>query len=61
MVIAAGTPRAAGTRQRYGPGAAGLGDPSPHLQFALMFWFMRKKFVGSYFFLMSTSRWYVAP
>ena len=27
----------------------------------LMFWFIRKRFVGSYFFLSSTSRLYVAP
>src|SRR5512135_3155781 len=27
----------------------------------LMFWFIRKRFVGSYFFLSSTSRSYVAP
>ena len=30
-------------------------------QAGLMFWFMRKRFVGSYFFLSATSRLYVAP
>ena len=30
-------------------------------QAGLMFWFIRKRFVGSYFFLSSTSRLYVAP
>ena len=31
------------------------------LHTGVMFWFIRKKFVGSYFFLSSTSRLYVAP
>jgi len=30
-------------------------------QTGLMFWFIRKRFVGSYFFLGATSRLYVAP
>ncbi len=30
-------------------------------QTGLMFWFIRKRFVGSYFFFSSTSRLYVAP
>jgi hypothetical protein len=32
---------------------------SPHT--GLMFWFIRKKFVGSYLFFSSTSRSYIAP
>ncbi len=33
--------------------------PASHT--GLMFWFIRKKFVGSYFFLSSSSLLYVAP
>ncbi len=32
-----------------------------HPQAGLMFWFIRKKFAGSYFFLSSTNRLYVVP
>ena len=32
-------------------------SPGLPLQTGLMFWFIRKKFVGSYFVLSSTSRW----
>ena len=53
------SPRISGDAQRR-PLRAVVGRMTSS-QTGLMFWFIRKKFVGSYFFLSSTSRLYVAP
>ena len=62
------SPRAKSLAQRLTDAADGFPPPlhrrvrcMTYCQTGLMFWFIRKKFVGSYVFLSSTSRLYVAP